>query len=182
MANLFVRDANVCYNLVDFLGYLVYLCICVGLMWLSLHINNAIELKQTQELGNIDVYAYRPSAFLSLELETFWDRFSWFQLLIASLIVSSLSSMFTVFVTYYYRDTYNSVDSCQLVYPLIYNPTEPDSIQPKYHALAATVVGLNYLMTDFLPYLFLLRIIEVSLVKQREADGEESVRHPVRQA
>lgn len=45
MINLFIRDANVCNNLIDFLGYFLYLCICVSLMWLSLHINNAIEVK-----------------------------------------------------------------------------------------------------------------------------------------
>jgi hypothetical protein len=146
---------------------LIFFLILLVLLKISLTINDAVEQRQTTELGQIDTTNYRPSAFLGLDLEVFWDRFSWFQLLISSLIVASLCKIFTNFVQYSYRDIYREVGSCQLIYPLVYNPSDPQDIETKYHILSISTMALTFLMGDLFPLLFMLKIIEVSLVKKR---------------
>lgn len=167
--NLFYTKFEGCYSYGDLVGHGIFFGLCSIMLIITLRINTVIEQKQVSELGQLDIVNYRPSAFLSLELETFWDRFSWFQLLIASLIISCLCDCFIIFVGITYKKTYEEVGSCQLIYPLVYNPSKPEDIEQKYHFFAFTVTILNYLLTDFLPYFFLLRIIEVSLIKKRYA-------------
>lgn len=166
-ANMVYGDKERCSSWFDLVTSTVFFAICLLMMYHSIKVNNVVEHKQASELGQIDISNYRPSQFLSLDLEVFWDRFSWFQLLIASLILRCLSDIFTVCVAMTYISADNTIDSCQLVYPLIYNPTKPDDIPSKYHIIAIAVTALSYLMTDFLPYIFMIRIIEVSLIKKR---------------
>ena len=99
----------------DFSNHLLFLVICLALLIVTIKINSVVEQKQNSELGQLDMMNYRPSAFLSLELETFWDRFSWFQVLIASLIMKSLCESFTIFVLMTYKSTYLEIGSYQLI-------------------------------------------------------------------
>ncbi len=166
-ANMINGDKERCSSWYDLVTSTVFFAICLLMMYHSIKVNNVVEHKQASELGQIDISNYRPSPFLSLDLEVFWDRFSWFQLLIASLILRCLSDIFTVCVEMTYIGVENKIDSCQLVYPLIYNPTKPDDISMKFHLIAMAVTVLSYLMTDFLPYIFMIKIIGVSLIKKR---------------
>lgn len=145
----------------------IFLAICLALLIVTIKINSLVEQKQNIELGQLDMMHYRPTVFLSMELETFWDRFSWFQVLIASLIMKCLCEIFMVFVVITYKSIYEQIGSLELIYPLLYNPTKPEEIPTKFHIIAMSVSVLNYLLTDFLPYVFMLRIIEVSLIKKR---------------
>jgi len=163
----FFKSIRECNSYWDIASSFFNLIVCLTLLYLSLKINNEVEQRQAGELGQIDIANYRPSPFLSLELDVFWDRFSWFQLLIVSLIIANLSNLFTGLVTLVYSDVYASMDSCQLVYPLVYNPLQPKTLDQKYHAIAVSVMVFNFLMADFIPYIFLLRIIEVNLIKKR---------------
>lgn len=167
MINFFKVSSYSPGNWTDFASHSIFLFICLILLVVSIRINSVVEQKQNSELGQLDMMNYRPTAFLSLELETFWDRFSWFQVLIASLIMKCLCECFIVFVFITYKTIYSEIGSLQLIYPLLYNPTKPNDIPTKFHVIAITVSALNYLLTDFLPYVFLMRIIEVSLIKKR---------------
>ena len=82
------------FNWTDFASHSIFLGVCLVLLGVTIRINTVVEQKQNSELGQLDMMNYRPSAFLSLELETFWDRFSWFQVLIASLIMKCLCECF----------------------------------------------------------------------------------------
>lgn len=167
LINIGYGSSNSCFSLVDLASSVIFLVICIVIMYHSININYEIEKKQASELGQIDICTYRASPLLSLSLEILWDRFSWFQLLIASLIIRCLSDVFTVCVSINYISMYNDTGNCQLVYPVVYNPTKPDDIKTKFHIIAALITAFGYLMTDFLPYVFMIRIIEVSLIKKR---------------
>ena len=171
-----VVDASSCYNLFDYPSALCFLLLLLLVYYWIKRANQIISREQQEELliSSNSENTFKISNLLSLNLELLWDRVSRFELFLASLLLSNVLWIIKVVILHIFVQEYDSKQSCELVYTLVYNRSRPvpDEQSRGWIAMAAVTLLLTNLTIFVMPRVFLLSILETTLIKERYAQAQ----------
>lgn len=109
---------------------------------------------------------YKVNKIMGIDLEILWERYGRFQLLILSILMSSISSIFKIVILYVLDDEYTAANNCTLIYPLAHNVVRPGKTPPIIKIMASISEIINFFLQDFFPVFFLLLTLDEGMKKK----------------
>ena len=139
------------------LAQVIYVLVASKKFIINLHLmaNPSIVNKVKKTLDRMQNEEYMPNhmsnnfklnRIMGIDLEILWSRYGRFQLLILSLLMSTICILFKycilTLLSEYYSDSYN----CTLIYPLAHNRVRPQDTKPIVKMMASVSEFINFLL------------------------------------
>lgn len=121
---------------------------------------------QNEELVTDRIDHYKFNKIMGIDLEILWARYGRFQLLILSILMSSISWVFKIFILNFFSSEYAEANNCTLIFPLAHNIVKPEETKFMIKIMASISELINYFLQDFFPVFFLLLTLDEGMNKR----------------